>query len=147
MITNIYGYLTSGQVSTPLPQTGTQGLNIPDATKPPSTESIDRTIESGVSSVTNVNPIYTEKSAEHIEPRHNDPNRFIDKSKFKPGEGGQKFADEVMTKGKLTVQRDGRLRYDADLGRVVGTRGETWGRVVLDPKTGEVINQFPQSPP
>ncbi len=51
---------------------------------------------------------------------------------------------EVVDKGKMTVQENGRLRFDADLGRIVGTSGETEGRVVLDPKSKEVITQFPQ---
>ncbi len=56
----------------------------------------------------------------------------------------QSFSEEVVSKGRLTIQKNGLYRYDADLSRIVGTKGEMGGRVILDPKTGEVITQFPQ---
>ncbi len=42
-----------------------------------------------------------------------------------------------------TVQGDGRIRYDANLGVVVGTAGEKCGRLVIEPN-GVVVTEFPE---
>lgn len=45
-----------------------------------------------------------------------------------------------------TVQSDGRVRYDANLGMVVGTAGQKCGRVIVTSVTnGAVITVFPES--
>ncbi len=67
-----------------------------------------------------------------------------DDSKFLQGEGGQKFATEVYSKGNIQQTFRNRYMIDADLGRVVGTRGETGGRIIIDRETGKVITQFPR---
>lgn len=41
------------------------------------------------------------------------------------------------------VQPDGRIRYDANLGIVVGTAGEKCGRMVMEPN-GNVVTEFPE---
>lgn len=42
------------------------------------------------------------------------------------------------------VQPDGRIRYDANLGVVVGTIGEKCGRMVMEPN-GNVVTEFPET--
>jgi RHS repeat-associated protein len=91
-------------------------------------------------------PRYTGASQAHVQPRHVDLTRFPDKSKFLSGEGGQSFANEVFRKGTATLQPDGRIKIIADLGRSVGTQGETGGRVVMD-VFGRIVTQFPQIVP
>jgi RHS repeat-associated protein len=92
-------------------------------------------------------PVYDELSDVHVYPRHNDLTQFLSKSKFLPGEGGQAFADEVFDNATTFIaQNDGFIRVYADLQRVVGTRGETWGRIVIDSVSGWVKTQFPQFP-
>lgn len=91
-------------------------------------------------------PNYTSTSDAHVYPRHHDLTLYPSKSKFVLGEGGQPFALEVRNHDAALymLQADGRHRYDVhDLGRIVGTRGEMGGRVILKP-TGEVVTQFPQ---
>lgn len=88
-------------------------------------------------------PRYTNSSHLHVQPRHHDPTQYLTRSKFKPGEGGQSFANEVFSKGKATVQSDGRIRIDAVLNRTVGTKGQSGGRVVMT-RWGRIITQFPQ---
>lgn len=44
-----------------------------------------------------------------------------------------------------TVQPDGRVRYDSNLGMVVGTNGEKCGRLIIQsPTNGEVVTEFPE---
>ncbi len=44
-----------------------------------------------------------------------------------------------------TVQPDGRVRYDSNLGIVVGTAGEKCGRLIIQsPANGEVVTEFPE---
>ncbi|CAM3666121.1 hypothetical protein [Paracidovorax anthurii] len=42
------------------------------------------------------------------------------------------------------VQPDGRIRYDANLGKVVGTAGQRCGRMIMD-TSGNVVTEFPES--
>jgi len=91
-------------------------------------------------------PNYTSTSDAHVHPRHHDLTQYPHKSKFLSGEGGLPFALEVRNHDNASymLQADGRHRYDvSDVGRIVGTRGERSGRVVLG-ATGEVVTQFPQ---
>jgi hypothetical protein len=46
------------------------------------------------------------------------------------------------------IQPDGRICYDKDFQRVIGTQNgsnQSWGRVVIDQNTGVVVSQFPAS--
>lgn len=44
------------------------------------------------------------------------------------------------------LQSDGRVRYEARLGLVAGTAGETCGHLIIEsPTDGTVVNGFPQS--
>lgn len=44
------------------------------------------------------------------------------------------------------VQADGRIRYDANLGMVVGTAGGKCASIIIDPAAaGTVVSSFPQS--
>ncbi|MBB5608672.1 MULTISPECIES: hypothetical protein [unclassified Janthinobacterium] len=44
------------------------------------------------------------------------------------------------------VQADGRVRYDANLGKVVGTAGEKCGRLIMtSPTDGAVVTEFPET--
>lgn len=44
------------------------------------------------------------------------------------------------------LQPDGRVSYEASLGLVAGTAGETCGRLIIEsPTDGTVVNGFPQS--
>jgi hypothetical protein len=44
-----------------------------------------------------------------------------------------------------TVQPDQRIRYDSNLGQVVGTAGEKCGRLIIESATnGTVVTEFPE---
>lgn len=90
-----------------------------------------------------VKPVLTERSIQHITTRHINKATQPWKSKFIEGIGLEKFVKEVVSKGEKRVQSDGRLIYTADLGRKVGTKGQTAGKVVLDPDTYEVVTAYP----
>jgi hypothetical protein len=88
---------------------------------------------------------------DHIEPRHCDPNQFVDKSKFLDQyctrAAAQQFCRSVQNAGAVNrvVQPDNRVRFDAELGIVVGTAGEKCGRVIItSADDGTVVTQFPE---
>jgi hypothetical protein len=87
----------------------------------------------------------------HIYPRHCDPNQFPDKSKFLvqycTRAAAQQMCQSVQNAPTQvrTVQPDGRVRYDSELGVVVGTDGEKCGRLVIKGVAdGEVVTLFPE---
>jgi hypothetical protein len=96
-------------------------------------------------------PQYTAKSHEHVWPRHHDPSQWTKKSKFAPGEGGQKFADEVYNHPNVVVKRqqDGRWQYVVDdMGRFTGSRSNYPSRsgTLITGPDGVVITQYPGVP-
>ncbi|MBB3059562.1 hypothetical protein [Microbulbifer rhizosphaerae] len=97
---------------------------------------------------------YTQDSYDHVYPRHCDTSVFTSKSKFGGAgarycnglPGGQELCDTVQAApDRRTVQPDGRICYDKNMGHVIGTSGEQWARVVIKPGTGEVVTQFPEN--
>lgn len=97
---------------------------------------------------------YTQNSEAHVKPRHCDPSTYPGKSKFDTSStvycnglaGGQKLCDTVQAApDRRTVQPDGRICYDKDMDAAIGTRGERWARVIIEPGTGEVVTQFPEA--
>ena len=101
-------------------------------------------------------PVYTSQSDAHVRPRHieNTDPRFQHKTKFKPGEGGQSFADEIYHHPNVVVYQqiqDRRYVYEVDdLGRITGaqhtaTRSKLafGGKIVTEPGTGEVVTMYP----
>jgi RHS repeat-associated protein len=95
---------------------------------------------------------YTDSSRSHVFTHGHAANspRIPGKSRFRPTEGGLKFAEEVVNHpgSRVTQQPNGRWRFDApDLGRTTGRgsngRPVRGGRVVLEPN-GRVVTQFPQ---
>ena len=88
----------------------------------------------------------------HIEPRHCDTGQYTGKSKFISAyctgvTAAQSFCGMVQNHAGVTrtVQGDGRVRYDANLGLTVGRDGEQCGRVIINSTTdGTVVTQFPE---
>lgn len=87
----------------------------------------------------------------HIYPRHCDPNHFQGKSKFLVQyctlPAAQQMCGSVQNAQDQvrTVQTDGRVRYDSELGVVVGTDGEKCGRLVIKGTAdGTVVTLFPE---
>lgn len=90
----------------------------------------------------------TAQAFDHIQQRH--CNAGVQASQFLPLycakiQDAQEFCEEVQntTNKSRTVQPDSRIRYDANLGRVVGTQQEKCARLIIKPN-GEVITQFPE---
>jgi hypothetical protein len=101
-------------------------------------------------------PIYTFQSDVHVRPRHieNTDPRFRTKTKFKPGEGGQAFDDEIYQHPNVIAYQqlhDQRYVYEVDdLGRITGAQHTAirskimvGGKVVIDSNTGEVVTHYP----
>lgn len=89
---------------------------------------------------------------DHIYPRHCDPNQFQNKSKFLAQyctlAAAQQMCASVQNAPAQvrTVQPDGRVRYDSELGIVVGTGGEMCGRLVINSTAdGTVVTLFPET--
>jgi len=88
---------------------------------------------------------------DHIYPRHCDTGQFVNKSKFLDQyctrSAAQQFCRSVQNAGTRIrdVQANNRIRFDAELGIVVGTWGEKCGRVIIESANdGTVVTQFPE---
>ena len=92
----------------------------------------------------------SQDSFNHINDRH--CSGMAGKSQLLPEYCGTKenmatFCKMVQTAPGVqrTEQPDKRIRYDADLGKAVGTKGEKWGRVIIKgTANGEVVTEFPE---
>lgn len=89
----------------------------------------------------------------HIQPRHcaalppAGANQFV-AAYCTNAAAAQTFCRMVQAAPNKTrvVQPDGRVRYDANLGVVVGTIGEKCGRVIMTSAAdGAVVTQFPET--
>lgn len=90
----------------------------------------------------------TAQSFAHIQQRH--CTAGVQASQFLPQycatiQDAQQFCEQVQnaTNKSRTVQPDSRIRYDANLGWVVGTQQEKCARLIIKPN-GEVVTQFPE---
>jgi RHS repeat-associated protein len=89
-------------------------------------------------------PVVTDRSAQHIQENHLNPAMASTKSQFVPGEGTQQTVDDIFDLvNQPVVQDNNRLMFEADLGRTVGTHGQTTARFIMDPNSGEVITAHP----
>jgi len=85
----------------------------------------------------------SEKAWNHILERHVKRNKFPHKSKFKKPCNIKKDIKKVLDNpDKITIQVNGRVVYEKDLGRKIGTEGETIQRVVTE-KNGDIVTTFP----
>jgi len=76
---------------------------------------------------------------------HVDRKKYPGKSKYKKPNQVKKLENRTIKDPDETKkQSDGRIRYDKDFGRVIGTDGETSQRVIVDPKKKKVVTSFPQ---
>jgi hypothetical protein len=89
----------------------------------------------------------------HIKPRHCAVPPLPGVNQFVPAyctsaAAAQTFCRMVQAAPNRTrvVQPDGRVRYDANLGVVVGSANEKCGRlIVTSPGNGAVVTQFPET--
>ncbi|MFC6632312.1 hypothetical protein [Microbulbifer taiwanensis] len=97
---------------------------------------------------------YTQVSYNHVFPRHCVPSTYPYKSKFmltttdycNGVPEGQSLCETVQSDyDRRTVQSDGNLCYDKDMGVVVGTNSEKWVRLVVDKSGGRVVTLFPEN--
>lgn len=93
--------------------------------------------------------VVTPAAYAHIMARHCAVNPLPNVNQFVPAYCNQPalqtFCRTVQNAPNKTrvVQQDGRIRYDANLGIVVGTVGEKCGRMVMEPN-GNVVTEFPE---
>lgn len=93
--------------------------------------------------------VVTQASYDHIHDRHCTPGSGASQllPQYCTQAGMQNFCTMVQTAANQTrtVQPDGRIRYDSNLGVVVGTAGEKCGRLVItSAASGVVITEFPE---
>lgn len=89
----------------------------------------------------------------HIQPRHCAAVPLPGVNQFLPAyctdaAAAQTFCRMVQAAPNKTrtLQQDGRVRYDANLGVVVGTANEKCGRLIItSPTDGAVVTQFPET--
>ncbi len=88
---------------------------------------------------------FSNKGKNHVNKRHVNRHHpsFLAKSKFKKHKQIDKNIKKTLKKpDRKTTQNDGRIVYEKDFHREIGTRGETIMRVVLE-KNGKVVTAFP----
>ena len=89
---------------------------------------------------------WTTRGLRHVWERHICKGQNIDASKFKNGSPNSvtRDAQKVVDRPDVvTVQPDGRVLYQKEMGRTVGANGETIQRVVVEPKNGRGVTTFP----
>ena len=84
------------------------------------------------------------RRTKHVENRHVSRSKFSTKAKFQKPSQRRKLEARTMKKyDKKIVQEDGRILYQKDFARVIGTRNETVVRVVVDENKHKIITSFP----
>jgi RHS repeat-associated protein len=79
----------------------------------------------------------------HVTNNHVTRDAFPEKGKFKDPSKIKRDTDKtIRNPDRVTQQENGKTLYEKDLGREIGTRGETHQRLVTD-KYGNVVTTFP----
>ena len=85
------------------------------------------------------------KRTKHTPNRHIDREKYPEKSKYKKPSQYKKLEDRTMKNPDRVVEQGGKVRYEKDYDRVVGTRGETGHVVVHDKAKNKIVTSFPAS--
>jgi RHS repeat-associated protein len=83
------------------------------------------------------------RRTKHVDNRHISRKKHPGKSKFKKPAQVDKIADRTAKSPDKVIRQRGRTRYEKDMGREIGTRGERVSVVVIDDRTGKRVTQFP----
>jgi RHS repeat-associated protein len=84
------------------------------------------------------------KHTKHTQNRHITRSKWSGKSKYVKPSQYKKLEDRTMkTPDRITAQSNGRVRYEKDFGRVIGTKGENGQVVVFDKLKNKIITSFP----
>jgi hypothetical protein len=84
------------------------------------------------------------RRTKHVENRHINRSKYPGKSKYrKPSQVDKLNARAIANPDTVVNQGRGRIRYEKDFGRQVGTRGETMVVVVVDVRKNKIVTSFP----
>jgi hypothetical protein len=82
----------------------------------------------------------------HTINRHVTRSKYPEKSKYKKPSQTNKLIEKTIKKpDSKKVQNDGRVVYEKNMKREIGTKGETTHKVVVDPKRNKVVTAYPKS--
>lgn len=85
------------------------------------------------------------KRTKHIDNRHINRSKYPEKSKFSKPNQIEKLNKKTVNKPDQVIkQNNGRVRYEKDFKRDIGTRGERTNVSVVDEKKGKRVTQFPK---
>ncbi len=85
------------------------------------------------------------KDTKHTDNRHVDRTKYPDKSKYSKPSQKAKLQERTMKKPDVKKQQsDGRIVYEKDFKRKIGTKGETSHKVVVDQKKNKIVTSYPQ---
>jgi hypothetical protein len=86
------------------------------------------------------------KNTKHTQNRHIDRNKYPEKSKYKKPNQIEKIQKKTINNpNRVEKQGRGRTAFEKDFKRVIGTRGETVNKTVLD-RNGKVVTSYPMIP-
>lgn len=89
---------------------------------------------------------YKHVDKDHCEGKVPDKSQFISGSVVCKGMADcTAFCRSVQTGfNRRTKQSDGRICYDKDMGAIIGTKNQSWARLVMK-VSGEVVTMFPET--
>lgn len=88
---------------------------------------------------------FSKKTWNHVFKRHVNRKAFPGKSKFRDPSSIQKNVEKTVKNfDRLTPQNNGRLLYEKDFGKEIGTKGETIQRAVID-RYDNMVTTFPSN--
>jgi RHS repeat-associated protein len=80
----------------------------------------------------------------HTDNRHVNREKYPEKSKYSKPNQVKKLEDRSMkSPDKKTTQKNGRVTYEKDFKRKIGTNGQTTQKVVVDPNKNKIITSYP----
>ena len=85
------------------------------------------------------------RRTKHVQNRHITRKKNTSASKYLKPKDRIKLENRTISKyDTKIIQPDGRIRYERDFGRKIGTNGETKMRVIVDEKKNKIVTSFPE---
>jgi len=102
------------------------------------------TLKMGLGGVMMYNSSQNLKNTKHTDNRHVDRTKYPEKSKYSKPAQKEKLQQRTVKNPDKVTEQGKRTKYEKTFKRVIGTKGETSHRVIVDKKKGKIVTSFPQ---